>query len=406
MIDIKKLKYKVILTTEKGKQIDVSEATKDLGWEEGHGELAARIGATLHNTKLEGSRLSSLAKLGCIIAVIADWGSSSEEVARGKIEEWEPRDSGSSNSTFEILAYDELFNLQQSQDNRYYSAGTGTKTAITGIFKDWGIPVDKYEGPNVAHAKSLFKNDYLSDIITQLLDDAEKKGGPKCIIRANKGKVSVLQKGGNKDVYHFNEDDNLTVASDKMSTVNLVTRVKIVGKEDGEGRQAVEAVLDGLTNHGIRQRIQIRQEDDSLSTAKSAAQELLDEEGKPERTITLEAPDVPMIRKGDKIHVKTSTLDGYYITKSIRHDAATKTMTMEIEPEAATNKATSSSGTFEKGDSIILNGAVYVDSYGNGKGRTFTNRKGKITIKVDTKRPCPYHVDHIGWVKPNTITKT
>ena len=54
MIDIKKLKYKVILTTEKGKQIDVSEATKDLGWEEGHGELAARIGATLHNTKQTG----------------------------------------------------------------------------------------------------------------------------------------------------------------------------------------------------------------------------------------------------------------------------------------------------------------------------------------------------------------
>ncbi len=412
MIDITKLKYKFIITTETGKQLDVSQAAKDIGWEEGDAELAMRIGATLHNTKFEGKQLSSLAKLGCVVAVIADWGSASEEVARGRIEEWDPGHIGSSLTTFEILAYDELFNLQQSQDNRYYSAGTGTKAAITGIFKDWGIPVEKYDGPDVAHAKTPFKNEYLSDILIQLLDDAAKKGAPKCIIRANKGKVSVLPKGSNKTVYHFNEDTNATLVTDKISTVNLITRVKVVGKENSEGRQAVEAVLDGQTEHGIRQKIQIRAEDDSLATAKSAAQELLDEEGKPTRTIMLESPDVPMIRKGDKIHVKAGTLNGYYITKSVRHDAATRTMTMELEPEEASGGITQSgsaasiaSGIFNKGDSVILNGPVYVDSYGNGKGKTFTNRKCKITLKVDTKRPCPYHVDAIGWVKPNTITK-
>ena len=94
-----------------------------------------------------------------------------------------------------------------------------------------------------------------------------------------------------------------------------------------------------------------------------------------------------------------------------------RTMNMELEDEedkttvATTTQtsnaaaAASSSGEFNKGDTVILNGPVYRDSYGNGKGMSFTNRKCTITIKVDTSRPCPYHVDAIGWVKPNTITK-
>lgn len=409
-IDITKLKYKLILVTATGKQLDITKVSEDLGWEEGEAELAMRISFTTHNAKHNGERLSSIAKPGSIVAIIADWGTSSEEVARGTIQEWEPGLEGSLTDTFGVLAYDELFNLQQSQDNRYYSAGTGTKAAITGIFKDWGVPIEKYDGPDVAHAKTLYKNEFLSDICIQLLEDAEKKGAPKCVIRSNRGKVSVIPKGSNKTIYHFDEDSNATLTRDKISTVDLITRVKVVGKEDSEGRQPVEAVLDGLTQYGIRQSIQNRSEDDTLAAAKSAAQDTLNEFGKPTRTIVLEAPDVPTIRKGDKIHVKAGTLNGYYITKSVRHDAANRSMSMEIEPEEAANTkpqtgSTAGSSTFNKGDSVILNGAVYVDSYGNGKGRTFSNRKCKITIKVDTSRPCPYHVDGIGWVKPSTITK-
>ncbi len=59
----------------------------------------------------------------------------------------------------------------------------------------------------------------------------------------------------------------------------------------------------------------------------------MNEYGKPVRTIVLEGPDVPVIRKGDKIHVKAGTLNGYYVTKSVRHDAATRSMSMELESE-------------------------------------------------------------------------
>lgn len=391
----------------------MSEAAKDIGWEEGEGEIALRLSFGLQNAKYNGKHLSELAKPGCIAAVIADWGGGTAEVARGSIVDWEPSLSGSQDE-FTALAYDELFNLQQSQDNRYIRDGTGTKAAITAIFSDWGIPVGEYQGPDVVHAKTTFKNEYLSDIILELLDAAEKQGAPKCIVRASKGAVSVVPIGSNETVYHFDEDTNLTVARDRLSTQQLVTRVKVVATEDEDGRQAVEAIIDGQTQYGIRQRIYNRKEDDSLATATAAAEEIITEEGSPERTIEIEAPDVPTIRKGDKIHVTARTINGYYFVKSIQHDAANCSMTASLElpekPKVATKSQSSGgsgggSGTFEKGDKVILNGPVYIDSYGNGKGRTFTNRVCTITIKVDTSRPCPYHMDGIGWVYPNEITK-
>jgi len=332
VIDINKLKYRLFIITESGKQVDITPAATDIGWEEGEAELAMRIYFTLHNTLFGDIYLSSLAKLGCIVIINADWGVGSVEVARGSIEEWEPVRSGSAATLLNITAYDDLFKLQQSQDNRYYAAGTGTKAAITAIFNDWGIPVGEYKGPDVPHAKTLFKSEYLSDILLQLLDDAAKKGAPKCIVRASKGQVQVIPRGSNEAIFYFDGNTNVTLSRDKISTANLVTRVKVVGKEDKEGRQPIEAVLDGKTEYGIRQRIQIRAEDDSLATAKSAAQDVLDAQGKPSRATMVESPDVPTIRKGDKIKVLASSLNGYFIVKSVRHDVTSKSMTMELEP--------------------------------------------------------------------------
>lgn len=344
MIDISKIKYQLLLVTESGKEIDITRAIEDLGWEEGETELALRTSFSMANILYNGQLLSSLAKPGCIIAVIADWGTGKEEVARGKIAEWDPQFSSSGNIVG-ITAYDDLINLQSSQDNRYYSAGTGTKSAITAIFTDWGIPIGEYKGPDVAHAKTLFKAEQLSDIIVQLLDDAKKKGGANCVVRNTKGKVSVLPEGSNTTIYHFTEDKNVEIARDMMSITTLVTRVKVVGKEDAEGKQAVEAVVDGLTNYGIRQQIYIRDEDDTLAAATAAAQDIIDTIGKPDRVRSINAPDVPTIRKGDKVHIQAGTLNGYYIVKAIRHNASSAVMSMDIkESEAASSPATASPG--------------------------------------------------------------
>lgn len=79
--------------------------------------------------------------------------------------------------------------------------------------------------------------------------------------------------------------DNTQMFSQSISTADMITRVKVVGKADDDGRTSVEATVNGETKYGIRQRIYTRGKDESLADAKSAAQEILDDEGKIKRRL-------------------------------------------------------------------------------------------------------------------------
>ena len=59
---------------------------------------------------------------------------------------------------------------------------------------------------------------------------------------------------------------------------------------------------------------------------------------------------------------------------------------------------------YNKGDKIVLNGYLYRDSAGNGKGAKKSNHKGTITI-VSKGAKKPYHIDSLGWVAESDIKK-
>ena len=166
------------------------------------------------------------------------------------------------------------------------------------------------------------------------MDDAEKHGSDHYVIGAEAGKAFVRPLGDNKDIYHLSEDTNTTTTSDKISTASLVTRVKVMGLENKDGKAAPEAIVDGLTEYGIRQRIYNRSADDTLDTAKAAAQAIIDDQGKPDRSSTVVAPDVPFLHKGDKVHLASETLDGYFIVRSVNHDVTNRSMTLSVRPAA------------------------------------------------------------------------
>ena len=175
MIDVSKVAYNVYAVLQDGTRLNVTPAVTDLGWEEGEGELSARFSFTAANVDYNGNPLSSTIKPNTAIVVTASAGGDEKEVANGKVIEWYPQDSATAKG-FSVVCYDDLYNLQKSQDDRYIKAGTGTKSALNAIFSDWGIPAGEYKGPDKPHAKTLFKAEYLGDIITELLDDAEKHG--------------------------------------------------------------------------------------------------------------------------------------------------------------------------------------------------------------------------------------
>lgn len=412
MIDISKIKYRLVVMTESKKQYNIKEFVEDLGWEENDGELATRISFTAKNEKTSAGLISSLAKPGCLVGVFATDGSIDEEVARGYVTDWKPLLSGSKDKV-DITCYDELYNLEESQDLIYYSSGIGTKSAITQIFDNWQIPTEKYDGPDVTHGKLAYKTESLADVLLDILDDAKKKGGGDAFIRAAKGKVSVLQWGSNKTVYHF-EADNTKHVSHKMSTAGMITRVKVIGQEDDDGRSSVEAVVNGQTKFGIRQKIYVRGKDDSVSDAQSAAQDIINDKGQVDEEITVQSPDVPFVRKGDLVHITAGTLNDYYFVKGIRHNADSMSMTMDLKKavaEPVVQNHQSAPKSYNVGDIVNFKGGThYVSSYPGAKGYNARAGKAKITIKNGSGKAHPWHLIHVdsgsnvyGWVDDGTF---
>lgn len=361
-MDLSEITYDIFLLKEDGSMIDITDISTSANTEENEGQLAQKLSLTIANVVYNSQRLSSIAKPNCYLIFKTKVDGTTSEIARGKITSWAPTRTATGD-TLQLSAYDELYDLQASQDNRYISRGVTTDVAFRSICKDWGIPIDKYDGPKNSNAKTVYKNEYLSDIILDLLDTAKKQGSKDCFLRASGGKVSVLPKGENKLIFYFEEEKNLIMSKYSIDTADMVTVVKVVAsEEDDDGKRAVEAVINGKIQYGRRQRIYIRSSDDSLSKAQSAAREILKEDGEPTENFSVKAPDVPTIRKWDVVHVKTRLYDGYAIVTSISHNISNRTMTMELKkctlPYTTEKKSSSSSDSTAKRSSGIERGDI------------------------------------------------
>lgn len=413
MIDLSKIKYRVSVIDENGNQFNISDYIENLGWEENENEISVRSSFTVMNDNTSKGYLSGIVKPGCLIGIFAIGDSINEEVARGYVETWNNVEQGGG-QTLKSTNYDELFKLQKSQDNRFYAAGTGTQSAVQGILDDWQIPQGEYSGPNISHEKQVFNNRYLSDIILELLDDARKKGSDKCIIRASKGYTSIIPRGSNKTVYVF-QKNNSKQFSHTISTDGLITRVKVVGQADDEGNTSVEAVLNGFTQYGIRQKIYTRDSDATQDEANQAAQKILNDEGKITKEMSVSSPDVPFIRKGDLVYLICGSDSNYYYVKGIQHDCDTFSMTMSLElaeTEVVQSTSQPAAKDYNVGDIVDFHGGThYVSSYSDSKGYKARAGKAKITIKNGRGKAHPWHLIHIdsgsnvyGWVDDGTFS--
>jgi len=168
-------------------------------------------------------------------------------------------------------------------------------------------------------------------MIYSALNEAKKKGGGKWIVRSKQGKIDVIRPGQNTPVYIFSAYTNVDNINDRQDIEELVTRVKIIGAEDKEGKAPVVATLDGRTEFGTLQEVVYQRQFDNAAAAKAAAQDILKERGQPRRRRKVTAPDLPFLRRGDKVKVEAGTLTGYYIVSSVIHDATNRIMVMEVE---------------------------------------------------------------------------
>lgn len=329
MIDLRRITYNAVLLSAAGKAYVLDNILQNLSWEENPGELSQRASLLFANKEYQSSYVSSIAVPGVQLFIYSDWGAGKKEVFRGPI--WDYDYQSAIKKDLTLAAYDNFIYMQQSEDYKWFANGTSSKAMLNEIFKDWGIPIGRFDGPDVKMAKKVFKGEKISDMILAILDDAKKKGAGVYIPRSVQGQGQIVKRGSNTDVYKFEADKNVIMTGEHISLDDLVTRVKIVGKEAENERTPVEAIVNGKTEFGILQTVVHRNQDDTLAAAKSSANEILNERGKPKNTKKLEAPDLPFLRKGDKIFVAAGSLNGYHYITGIQHDATNRTMTMEVE---------------------------------------------------------------------------
>ena len=328
MVNISDIAYDAELITETGARYVLNGALLSLAWEEHENELAQRATAVAGNMAMENSWLMDLAKINCILRIYVRWGGGGRRlVFDGTIWEWGYASAVQRELT--LTAYDPMIRLQQSRDFRYYPKGMTTQAIIADICSEWGIPLSYSWQHGTTHEKKAFAGEAISEMIIDILEEAKKKNGEKYVAFFRDGQLVITGYGTNADVYKFDRGCVIST-SDKLSIGNLVTQVKIIGKQDGEGRASVDDVVKGDLRFGVLQEIVQNDSAKNLADARAEAETLLKERGKPEETISIEVPDLPFTRKGDLVSMAAGNLLGLFHVEGVTHNATDRKMTMEL----------------------------------------------------------------------------
>lgn len=343
MIDIANVKYDLYAIRSTGEYIHLTPVASEISWEEQPNELAVRLQFSVRNQLLNGAWLHEQLQLGGRTILKADWGNGWKDIHHGTIFDWHYTQDG--NGMLRVKSYDMLIYLLRSKDDRWYKNGTQASAIIRDIAKSWNIPLGQMDLPSVALAAQPFRSQTLAAMMASVMDQVHKRGKGRYVIRASNGQMHVVKTGQNKPVYRF-DANVVSLSSDQQDIEDLVTRIKIVGKKAGEvekkttskrktkkkakTRLRISDTLDGQTKFGILQEIIYSQQYDTASAVREAALEVLKERGQPRRRRSVTVPDLPFIRRGDKVYIAAGTLLGDFIVDGVRHDADNRIMTLEV----------------------------------------------------------------------------
>ncbi len=327
--------------TELALAVGANEAVVRARWGERKGELAVRM-------DLEQVQASPelFPMMGRFRMLVDTDGSGWREVWHGVTVERYERYDGLS-----ITAYDPLWFLMQSHDNRYYPVGVTATRILKDLAGLYSLPlVEGISGPSTELESQLFAGDSLADMVLAALAETYRRGGGEWHARYRPdaaasltapgqpgpvevaGGIEVVQPGMTPAPSYRITAANTTAASDGESIAKLRTRVKVfVQGFDLEAGDEAAHVEDGLVEFGILQDVVVVGEDEDTILA---AKMRLNEVGRPERIRELTLPDVPFMRRWDPVVVEVGRIQGSRVVESIMHDAAAGTMTIGLKDEA------------------------------------------------------------------------
>lgn len=311
---------------------DLTACMETLTFSDQKNTFAKSLQVHLGNVQVNGTWLNALLKVRSRIYVYADDGEQSKEVWRGFI--WDVGYKSSTNARLIVLrCYDNLIYCQESEESLFFAAGKSTQNIMSSICEKWGIKLD-YSYAYITHSKLVLRG-ALSDIITSdILDLVKDRTGKKYVVLSEEDVMKIKEVGQNATIYKIEAGKNSISTEQTCSMEGMITKVVILGKEDKSDRRPVEATVSGDTNqYGTLQKLINRDENTSLADAKKEGESIIKESGKPKWEYRVEAPDIPWIRKGDKVYVNAGSLIGHYIVTGIERDLSSKGKIMSLNME-------------------------------------------------------------------------
>jgi hypothetical protein len=327
MIIVKDLKYRLYAVLSTGNTIELTKSIQSLTWSDNDNEIAQRANIKLANYKSAMGYLTTLLELCTHIYIKANWGTGFKKVFKGTL--WDYNYASATQKDLTIVAYDKMIYMQKSKEDSYYPKGTGTEAGITDIAKRWNVNF-KYEWKSIPHEKMVFKNSTIVEEIYKFMSEAAKQLKEKAVALMVEDTLYIRAKGTNKDIYILNTKN--TISTDyRISMDNLVTKIIIVAADSDGDRSSVISSIEGKTEYGILQEIVTKSSNATLEEARKEAETILEERGKPLQSITINSPDIPPLRKGDKLRVEAGNLIGDFYIKAVTHDFSEKSMQAELE---------------------------------------------------------------------------
>lgn len=288
-------------------------------------QIAQKCQVDLVNLMVGSKYLSDIIKVNCKAYVYYNVGSGPKEKMRGLV--WTVKISESDENVLQILIYDYAIYLQKSKASWYL--GGQTKSIFKKMCKKWGIGLS-YNYKSIKHDKRAIRSKCLSDTFLDFLDEVKKQTGKKYEIYFKGNTLHVTGTGTNATIYNIKKKENAVKVEMETTMDEVVTQVVIQGPASKSGKpKIVKTVKKNVKIYG---RLQDEISKDKKTSKKKATKEanyILKEKSKPKKTGTITCIDIPMVKRGDRIYLKTDTFHGYQIITDIEHNADKQEMDIE-----------------------------------------------------------------------------
>ena len=311
---------------------NLTNAVEYIDMDDREKQISQIVTIQLANIKYKGKQLSSLINVRDRVYVYANDGEQNAEVFRGYVwtRSYKAENEG---NLLQLRCYDNLIYFQESEESKFFASGKSTKDVVSSICSDWGVKLE-YSYSSITHSKLALRGNLTDIIKSDVLDLVKERTGKKYVIRSEKDVVHIKNVGANTKVYQIKAGKNAMDIQVECTMDGMTTKVIILGKADDDDRQPIEATISGNTStYGTIQKIINRSENTSLADAKKEAQSIIDEDGKPKWEYTINLPDIPWIRKGDKIQCSAGGVSESLIVIGISRSISNKEKKMSLTLE-------------------------------------------------------------------------